>query len=276
MTDNRTPDDGQTARIEEVAVSAARAAGTLLREHWGGPLAVDHREQHDVKLEVDRLCEQAIVETIHRAFPDHSILAEEGGASARPGAYRWIIDPLDGTVNFFHALPYFCTSVACYRPGADDPDQAADLAGLGEPVVGVIYAPPTDELFVGAPGRGATRNGKPLAVDPAPLADAVICMGFGKGDEIGNRQLDIARAMADKVRKIRCFGAAAYDLANVAAGRLTGFYEKGLRTWDIAAGYAIVTAAGGQMEARQFAPTRWSVLAGGPGVMDDLRRQTGF
>lgn len=262
----------QEERIEATAIEAARKAGEILAARAGDPPAVDRTGRYDVKLEVDRLCEQAVVETIRRDFPDHSILAEEGGATDAPGPCRWIVDPLDGTVNYFYGLPYYCVSVACYSgapAGSED-----GLEGLGRGIVGVVYAPPTGELFVARPGRGATRNGSPIRVrEVAGLSDAMLCTGYGKS--AGTRR-DITRAfdtLAGKVRKMRCLGAAAYDIANVACGRLSAFFETGLRTWDIAAGAIILREAGGAIEATPTRATRWNVLAAAPGLLAPLKRE---
>jgi myo-inositol-1(or 4)-monophosphatase len=266
----RTDED----QIADVAVDAARKAGEVLELHAGRHLQVDQTTRHDLKLEVDRLCEQVILDTITAAFPGHSILAEESGASdaAGPtGDYHWIIDPLDGTVNYYFGLPYFCTSIACYA-APDTTPARRNLDSLGRPVVGVIYAPPTDDLFIGRAGRGASLNGRPIrAQEVEELGESIIAMGFGKTDEFGLRMANASTLLADKVRKLRCLGAAAYDISNVACGRLSGFFEKGLRTWDIAAACIVLSEAGGAVEAEEFAPARWQILATAPGIHDELK-----
>lgn len=258
-------------QMQAVAVDAAQAAGEILRRHAGGPLNVDGRYTRDLKLEVDRLCEEAIVGRIRESFPDHAILAEEGGASETGAGYRWIIDPLDGTVNYYYGLPYYCTSVACFATSGPGLAMGGDVPSLGRPVVGVVYAPPTDELFVGAAGEGATCNGQPISASrETDLAEIGFELGFGKTASLGDHMVDVAGILAGRVRKLRCLGAAAYDLSNVAAGRLGGFYEGALRTWDIAAGAIILNEAGGCMMAREFEPTSWRVLASGAGVHPEL------
>jgi myo-inositol-1(or 4)-monophosphatase len=266
----RTDED----QIADVAVDAARKAGEVLELHADRHLQVEQTSRHDLKLEVDRMCEQAILDTITAAFPSHSILAEESGvtdATDSSGGYRWIIDPLDGTVNYYFGLPYFCTSIACYAV-PDEPPAHRSLESLGRPVVGVIYAPPADDLFIGRAGRGASLNGRPIRVqDVEELGESIIAMGFGKTDEFGLRMANASTLLADKVRKLRCLGAAAYDISNVACGRLSGFFEKGLRTWDIAAACIVLSEAGGVVEAEEFAPARWQILATAPGIHDELR-----
>ncbi len=257
-------------RIVDVAVAAARAAGELLLQHRRRELLVEAMAGNDLKLEVDRLAEALIVGLIREAFPDHDLLAEEGGAATGGGGYCWIIDPLDGTVNYFSGLPYYCTSIACYAKPARAGD--AGLAALGRPVAGVVYAPPTDELFVGrGGGGGATLNGRPIQVGKVATArECMFCTGFGKDVERAREMAEVTRRTAERVRKLRCLGAAAYDLANVAGGRLDAFHESELRTWDIAAGCLILQEAGGQLTAIQTRPTYWRLLGAAAGVHDEL------
>jgi myo-inositol-1(or 4)-monophosphatase len=257
--------------IADVAVDAARRAGEILQAHAGRHLKVSQTTRHDLKLEVDRLCEEAILEAITASFPEHSVLAEESGAAPAAGNYQWIIDPLDGTVNYYFGLPYFCTSIACYAvPEKTPSDRSID--SLGRPVVGVVYAPPTDDLFIGRAGCGALLNGSPIrAAGVAELGESIISMGFGKTDELGLEMANRSTVLADKVRKLRCLGAAAYDISNVACGRLSGFFEKGLRTWDIAAAAIILNEAGGLLESEEIAPTRWQIVATAPGIHDELK-----
>jgi myo-inositol-1(or 4)-monophosphatase len=256
----------------ETAIAAARRAGAVQREHYGSLLRVDAARANDIKLEVDRLCEGAILETIRAAFPDHAILAEESGQSAGDGDHWWIVDPLDGTVNYFYGLPYFCTCVACYRRPTEAEAGATGLDALGEPVAGVIYAPLTDELFAAERGKGATRNGEPLQTRPmAALAEAIVATGFGSTDENIRRMLAASTGLVRKVRKLRCMGSAGLDLAGVAAGRLSGYYERGIRSWDIAAGRIILEEAGARITATQYAPHAWDVTASAAPIHDTLR-----
>jgi len=257
-------------RMAEIAVTAARAAGDVLKRRSRRPQHVNRTVQHDLKLDVDTLCEKVILDTIRLTFPDHSILAEESGLRGTTGEYLWIIDPLDGTVNYYYGLPYYCTSISCFRL-EENTSGSEGIESLGRPVVGVVYAPPTDEMFVGRGGQGATLNGKSIGVsNVSGLCDAMFCMGFGKTDEFGRHMASASALLADKVRKLRCLGAAAYDLSNVACGRLSGFYEKGLRTWDIAASSVILRESGGRILAEEYEPTRWRTLATAPGIFEEL------
>jgi fructose-1,6-bisphosphatase/inositol monophosphatase family enzyme len=258
--------------MAEVAETAARAAGDVLLSHRDGQLRVEEFSRHDIKLEVDKLSEEVILDVISSAFPEHAILAEESGTIGGSEDYQWIIDPLDGTVNYYHGLPYYCVSIACYaRPGAE-PSETGTVDSLGRPVVGAVYAPPTDDLFVGVADHGATLNGRPIRIrDVACLQDAVVCMGFGKTDELGLNMANSSVRLADKVKKLRCLGAAAYDIANVACGRVSGFFEQSLRTWDIAGAHIILREAGGLLDAEEIEPTRWRTLACAPGIHGALK-----
>jgi len=259
--------------FRDTAIAAAHAAGEIQKRLYGTILNVDQSSRNDVKLEADRLCEQAIIDTIHRDWPDHAIFAEERGALGGEGEYHWIIDPLDGTVNFFYGLPYFCTSIACYRlPTTVETGYPRTLASLGEPLVGAVYAPPTDELFVGEIGKGAELNGQPMHASPIRrLEESLVTMGFAGRPGLSAHFVEQATKLEPRVRKLRCMGAAAYDLCNVACGRLTGFYEKGLHMWDFAAGQIILREAGAVLDAFEYEPKHWDLLAAAPGIHAELR-----
>jgi fructose-1,6-bisphosphatase/inositol monophosphatase family enzyme len=259
-------------RVLETAVSAARRAGAIQMHHFRNEKVRCRRLLHDVKLETDRKCEQVIMAAIREQFREHAILSEESGALAGTGGYTWVIDPLDGTVNFWHGLSFFCVSIACYA----DPGRPAGEGGrpeepLGAPIAGVVFLPFSQELFVGVPGRGAFLNGRPISASRSGhLADAVVTVSFGKTPETmrcTTRRLD---ALLPQVRKARCLGAAAAELAYVAAGFLGGLVYDSLKLWDFAAGRIILEAAGGFLEATETEPDQWRVIAGAPGLRDAL------
>ncbi|MBM4033228.1 MAG: inositol monophosphatase [Planctomycetes bacterium] len=259
--------------FKDTALTAARAAGEIQKRLWGTLLAVDQATRNDVKLEADRLCEKAIIEAIRRDWPDHAILTEEAGAIGGEGDCWWLIDPLDGTVNFFYGLPYFCTSIACYRrPGQRPAAFPRGLESLGEPLVGVVYAPPTDELFVAEAGKGATLNGRPIGPSSvAKLEEAMVGTGFGARPGAVRHFVQQVGRLAPRVRKVRALGSAAYDLCNVACGRLTAFYEQRLRSWDIAAAAVILREAGVILDAIETSEAEWNTLAAAPGIYEELR-----
>jgi myo-inositol-1(or 4)-monophosphatase len=221
-----------------IAVKAARRAGAIINRAAldAGSLEITRKRHNDFVTEVDRAAESAIIEIIRRAYPDHSILAEESGASAASASapeFTWIIDPLDGTTNFIHGYPQYSVSIAVR--------QRDTLAH------GVIYDPARNELFVASRGRGAFLNDRRIRVTRrAKLDDALIGTGFPFRDMSGlDEYLRMFRAVISRVAGIRRAGSAALDLAYVAAGRFDGFWEIGLSPWDMAAGALLIQEAGG-------------------------------
>ncbi|MBX7221539.1 MAG: inositol monophosphatase [Blastocatellia bacterium] len=217
------------------AKQLARDAGRILREHMGRQLDVRHKGQIDLVTEVDLLSEKFIREQINNRFPKHQILGEEGGLSEQTSAYRWIVDPLDGTTNYAHGYPCFCVSVA--------------LEHEGTVIVGAIYDPTRDELFAAERGQGATLNERAIQVSTIPsLERALLCTGFPYNVRTSpQKNLNHFSRFLDVAQAVRRDGSAAIDLCYVAAGRFDGFWELNLSAWDMAAGSLIVTEAGGQV-----------------------------
>ncbi|MDR0361175.1 MAG: inositol monophosphatase [Planctomycetota bacterium] len=247
----------------ETAVMAARRAGDIQRDRFGGELRVLALLEGDIKLEADQLCEAAIMETIRSRFPDHAVLAEEGGKT--DGAeFIWYVDPLDGTVNYYFGIPHFCSTLACYR-------QSADAAGgLGVPVIGVTYAVMEGGLYCAAAGRGATANGVAARVrEEESLEDALVIAALGNtpGKLVFTRQVTLE--LSKRIRKTRNLGAAALDLAYVASGKASAFVEYGVNPWDVAAGVALVEAAGGKATVRPIRG-RLAIVASGRNIHDEL------
>ncbi len=273
MADNQQTDGALRNRIREVAEAAAKAAGKIQREAYGGALNVDEAKRNDIKLEVDRLSEAAILKEIKTVFSDHAVLAEESGALENGSEYLWIIDPLDGTVNFFYGIPMFCTSIACYRR---DPDKVLcyphDYNALGTFEAAAVYAAALDQMFLAAGGQGATLNGVPIhATIVTDLAECCVSTGCGHGER-GMRYFNhFMEGLLPRVRKTRVLGAAALDLCYVAAGRLSGYAEAGLYSWDIAAAAGIAKEAGAMIEGVCNEPTKWDIVVSGSGVFDGLK-----
>jgi fructose-1,6-bisphosphatase/inositol monophosphatase family enzyme len=259
---NETP-----AHLRDTAVRAARTAGEIQLHHFRNPALACRRLLHDVKLETDLKCERAIVAVIRESFPEHLIWSEESGRLPGSGRYTWIVDPLDGTVNFWHGLPIFCVSIACYRN-----DRPPVVPGLpGAPVVGVIYLPAGREMFVAVQGRGATVNSRRLRVTGAEtLSDVVVTVNFGKTPDRMRRASERLAGLLPRVRKARCLGAAAAEMAYVAAGYLGGMIYDGLKPWDFAAGTILIEEAGGFVRAAETEPGLWQVAAGPTALADDL------
>lgn len=218
-----------------IAVKAARRGGQILQRAALdlNCLQVHQKAHNDFVTEVDRASEAAIIEVISSAYPGHSILAEESGLKNEGADPQWIIDPLDGTTNFIHGFPYYCVSIG--------------LAQKGQITQAVVYDPTRNDLFTASKGGGAYLNDRRIRVAKRDrLADALIGTGFpysGKGDFRG--YLALFQQMTEACAGLRRPGAAALDLANVAAGRMDGFFEQGLKAWDMAAGSLLITEAGG-------------------------------
>ncbi len=245
-----------------IAVKAARRAGSLINRAARNLDIVAAREKaaNDYVSEVDHEAEQAIIRTLLEAYPDHSILAEESGASGKSD-YQWIIDPLDGTTNFLHGFPQYAVSIA--------------LAHKSLITQAVIYDPGRNDLFTATRGRGAYLNETRIRVSKrAQLKTGLVGTGFPfRQFEHVDTYLGMFRDMIGNTAGVRRPGAAALDLAYVAAGRLDGFWELGLSPWDIAAGSLLVTEAGGligDLEGNENYMESGNVVAGNPKVFVEM------
>ena len=221
----------------DAAENAARAAGQLLRENFQRPRRVKALAPHDIKLEIDVQAQELIGKLLLDQFPAHALYGEEGMAGDQSSDHQWIVDPLDGTVNYFYGIPHFCVSIA--------------LRLQREMVVGVIFDPIRNEMWTGQRGDVSKLNGAPIHVsDRAELAEAVISIGLAKTGETINTNFPLLQQMIHRVRKCRVLGSAALDLAYVASGRLDAYIETGISLWDIAAGSLLVENAGGTVDLR--------------------------
>jgi myo-inositol-1(or 4)-monophosphatase len=224
--------------VLDFAVQIAREAGQVLADKFGRALQVSNKGDIDLVTEADLAAERLIVERIRSYHPRHAILTEESGDVAEAGGpqaeYKWIIDPLDGTTNYAHGYPTFCVSVA--------------LEHEGRVVVGAVYDPTRDEMFAAERGGGATLNGRRIrASETDELNRALVCTGFPYDVRERGDFARHFRAFIMHAQSVRRDGAAALDLAYVAAGRFEAFYEEGLRPWDVAAGVLLVEEAGGRV-----------------------------
>ncbi len=226
------------------AIRAALEAARIQRAYLGGDLQIATKSNDvDLVTRADKECETRIREILLGAYPDHVVLGEEQGQDA-DGRERWIVDPIDGTVNYAHGFPFFCVSIA--------------LEVDGELAVGVVYDPMRDELFTAVKGAGASLNGRPLAVtrETQPRR-AMVGTGFSYDPATIERNLPVfARALAS-FQSVRRPGAAALDLCYVACGRLDAFWEFDLNAWDVAAGTLIIREAGGTVTGAGGAPFRF-------------------
>lgn len=246
-----------------IAVRAARrAGGTIVRSlNRLDSIKVASKGRNDFVSEVDRAAEQDIIETVQRSYPEHAFLAEESGSIGESDTV-WIIDPLDGTTNFLHGFPVFAVSIA--------------VREKGRITHGVIYDPLRQELFTASRGAGAQLDGRRIRVSERRTLDqALIGTGFpflGKSDAL-ERYLPMFESVISKTAGVRRPGAASLDLAYVAAGRLDGFWELGLKPWDMAAGALMIVEAGGLVADLQGSDRFFEtgdIVAGSPRVFDAL------
>jgi myo-inositol-1(or 4)-monophosphatase len=222
--------------IQRVAVRAAHAAGRIHLKRLSHTNISRKSNAIDLVTEADHEAEAAVMDVLQRAFPDHTILAEEGSGNSRPaGEHRWIIDPLDGTTNFAHTFPQFCVSIGYERRGRIQ--------------LGVIFDAFKKELFVARRGRGASLNRKPIRVSHVRTLDmSLLATGFPYDRRERRRfYLCFWEAFMLRTHGVRRTGSAALDLAWVACGRLDAFWEFGLKPWDVAAGSLLVEEAGGHV-----------------------------
>jgi len=226
---------GAEAEFERIAIEAAHAGGEVLRRRFAdrGRVTVEVKAKHDYVTEVDREAEAAVVAVLRRRVPDHAILAEEGGTGGADAAYRWIVDPLDGTTNFIHGVPAFAVSIGL-----------TDAGGLA---AGAVHDPCRGETFHAHRGGGAFLNGAPIAcTDLAHLDAALIATGFPFRElERLPAYLAAFETFVRSTSGLRRAGSASLDLVYTACGRYDGFFEVGLQPWDLAGGAMVVMEAGG-------------------------------
>jgi len=240
----------------DAAEKAARAAGKLLRKNFGRPQRVNAVAAHDIKLQIDIQTQELITKLLLKEFPKHALYGEEGIVGDQSSEHQWIVDPLDGTVNYFYGIPHFCVSIA--------------LRLRNKVVVGVIYDPIRREMWKGQKGETSKLNGDPVHVsDRADLAEAVVSVGLAKTGETINANFPLLQQMVHHVRKCRVLGSAALDMAYVACGRLDAYIEQGISLWDIAAGWLLVENAGGTVDVRprEDMKDKYSVVASN-GIVD--------
>jgi myo-inositol-1(or 4)-monophosphatase len=239
--------------ILQVMLEAAEAGAEQLRKYFGQSYQISNKEGlNNLVTEADHASERVIVETIRRYFSDHSILGEEGGALQNAGSFKWIIDPIDGTINFANNIPICCVSIGVEHEG--------------KMVAGVVFNPFMHELFIAEKGKGATLNGSKIYVSTQPQVEkSCLVTGFPYTYlDQPNGPLEVFERLIRKGIPVRRLGSAAIDLCWVAAGRFDGFYEHHLQPWDSAAGFLIVEEAGGKVtnfEGKEFSPYQPKIVA---------------
>lgn len=219
----------------ELATHAALEAGKLLRQHFGSDAVVDEAHHHDIKLALDKESQELITNILLGAHADDALYGEEGIAGNQDSDRQWIVDPIDGTVNFFYGIPHFCVSIA--------------LRVAGEITVGVIHDPMVGETWTVEKGAPAMLNGKPIsASNRDTIGESILYVGCGKDEDSLKTGIERFRKASLKARKMRMMGSAALGMAYIASGRIDGYIESRISLWDIAAGQLLVETAGGTVE----------------------------
>lgn len=234
----------------DIATQAALEAGKLLRQNFGKPLEVDEALHHDIKLALDKESQRLIEGILLDAYPDHAIYGEEGLAGNQESDNEWIVDPIDGTVNYYYGIPHFCISIAHREKG--------------ELVAGVIHDPMMQETWTVEKGGPAYLNGEVIHVSPrTKLEEAALFVGCGKDEATLETGLGRFERASVRARKMRMMGSAALGMAYIATGRLDAYVESRISLWDIAAGQLLVEAAGGKTDLQPH-PTKadvWSIVS---------------
>ena len=239
-----------TKQALAAAVRAAHAAGKLMRDNLRSVKRIHAATQHDIKLELDVRCQRLIESQLRRACPGVAVLGEEGVHGDPDAEHRWVVDPIDGTVNFTYGIPHACVSIALQDKVQSPKSKVQSRTGAVaryDTVLGVVYDPFCDELWTAIDGQSARLNGKIIRVSSRRrLNEAIIALGFAKERRTLEKMLPTFNQLVHRVRKIRIMGAAALSLAYVATGRMDAYIEYGLRLWDIAAGGLLIECAGGE------------------------------
>lgn len=246
------------SQFVEKAIDIAHEAGALLQKYFLHRVQFELKGESDLVTEADRASEKLVVERLKQHFPEHGIVAEEGGGHESPSPYRWFVDPLDGTSNFAHGYPVYNVTLGLEKDG--------------EMIAGVVYDPDRRELFSAEKGSGAYLNGRRIHVSRAKrLQDSLTCTGFPTQNRGKNVNIYFYHQIGMASHGVRRSGSAAIDLSNVACGRLEAFWEFGLKPWDLAAGKLLIAEAGGTVtEMKGGAHTMQSpTILGSNGLIHD-------
>jgi myo-inositol-1(or 4)-monophosphatase len=253
---------------QKAAVKSARAAGKLMLANWHVPKRVNSAYAHDIKLELDVRCQKLIEKILRAAFPQISLLGEEGCSGDVNSEYRWVVDPIDGTVNYAHGMPHAAVSIALQVRSPQSTVHSPKPSSILHPpsshqtILGVIYGPFTDELWTAVRGGPTRLNGRIVRVSRcARVEDAVIAMGFSKSKLNLEKSLPHVNRLSRRAMKIRIMGSAALELAYVACGRLDAYVERTINLWDIAAGALLVECAGGEFYTRPAPGGKFRMVA---------------
>ena len=244
-----------------IARYAASEAGKILKKYHGKPMDMHVKGKRNLVTEADLLSERKILDIINSEFPSHGILSEEAGVSGEGAEYTWIIDPLDGTNNFYFGIPLFCVNIA--------------LARRGDVLLGVTYDPMRNETFYSVKGKGALLNGKKIKVSAVKtLEKASAGVDLGYNTERSKDLLDIATGLWPKLHCLRITGSSALGLAYVACGRFSLYFHKYLYPWDVASGLLLVREAGGEVTGYDGKPASIddaAIIAANPALLGEFR-----
>jgi myo-inositol-1(or 4)-monophosphatase len=253
---------------QKTAIKAARAAGKLMLANWHEPKRVNSTAAHDIKLELDVCCQKLIEKTLRAAFPKIPMLGEEGDSGNVNAEYRWVVDPIDGTVNYAFGIPHAAVSIALQVRSAKCGVRSSKPFSILHPpsshqtVLGVIYGPFTDELWTATRGGPTWLNGRVVRVSKcAKVGDAIIAMGFSKSETNLEKSLPFLNRLSRRALKVRIMGSAALELAYVASGRLDAYVERTINLWDIAAGALMVECSGGEFYTRPAPRGKFRMVA---------------
>jgi myo-inositol-1(or 4)-monophosphatase len=248
--------------LKQTLLEAVMAGGAELKRFFNGDFKISHKDGiNNLVTEADHAAEAAILAVIKKKFPEHQVLAEETGEHARDSNFKWIIDPIDGTINFAHGIPLCCVAIAIEKDG--------------EIVMAAVYAPVLNELFFAEKGGGAFLNDQKISVsNETSVLKSCLVTGFPYTYiNMSNGPLEVFSRLIRKGIPVRRLGSAAIDLCWVACGRFDGFYEHKLEAWDSAAGYLIVEEAGGRVtdhEGKKFSPYQHRIIATNGKIHDEL------
>jgi len=252
------------------AVRAARAAGRVMYANWNTAKRINVAEAHDIKLELDVRCQKLIEKSLRAAFPQIPLLGEEGDSGDMNAEYRWVVDPIDGTVNYAFGIPHAAVSIALQarspkskvRSRPTKPPSILHPPVSHQTILGVIYGPFTDELWTATRGGPTRLNGRIVRVSQrAKLGEAIIAMGFSKSKTNLEKSLPYLNRLTRRALKVRLMGSAALELAYVATGRLDAYVERTINLWDIAAGALMVECSGGEFYTRPAPHGKFRMVA---------------
>lgn len=267
----------ELADLTQIAATLAREVGEVIRSarEEGVAVAATKTSLTDVVTAADQEAERLVAQGLRAARPDDGLLGEEGTSVSGTTGITWVVDPIDGTVNYLYGLPAYAVSIAATVANGDPASPAAgDMADGRRAIAGAVYLPVTDELFTAHEGGGAWLGGVPISVSgEVDLAVALVGTGFGYTTERRTEQAEVVRQLIPRVRDIRRMGSAATDLCMIAAGRLDAYYERGLQPWDYAAGALIAREAGALVLGRDDStlPGEAMLIAAPPGLARTLQ-----